>query len=840
MTQLPMSNFVLRRSLGTLETWGFGFSGLLLWLGTAPAMNAALGPAAMWVWIPGAIIGVLLNLQVKRLGMHHPDVSGGTPNYMTILLDRYPLLARYGAIGYWLGWISVPPMNAIIITNLIQENLAAIGWSFDVMPWRVGFTLLPFVVAFSNTRTIGILHSFFVIPAIGFLSVFCIQGLGWLATSSHSPGLFPESFSGIGVIEWAKWFFIAVYAVYGCETASSFVSDSQKPRKTLECLGVAAIIIPLVYVAGSWILAKLATSGGLGDSAYLNLTAAARPFWGDAAPGLVTFLIASGCLLSSATAVSNCPRILYQLAKDRHLPDLFTVVSPRGVIEPSLIFTLLMSLVCLIWGDVARVVMVTGTGYLASMLAIHLGLWLQRNRSESLWPRWSLAFCLLEAIVLVVGGIAWSWQDWIVGLLLPLIVLILATVIPGLPLSIFSLSWWQKRYRYQANVSRKDWVVFQVVTLLLLLCGAVTIGWFTRASLTKFGLGDHGSIFSIVLITVAFAGVAIAAWTTLSQVSAITEAREQIEQTLQELQQTQLQLVQTEKMSSLGQLVAGVAHEINNPVNFIYGNLEHIREYNRDLFQVLNLYRHHYPNPPQEIVDELERVEIDFMELDAVKILDSMKVGSDRIREIVLSLRNFSRLDEAELKAVNLHEGIDSTLIILKHRLKAKAHRPSIEIIKRYADLPPVECYPSQFNQAVMNIINNAIDALEEASAHRSYADLEAHPNRIEISTSLTTLANEQQVNVPWAEIAIADNGPGIPPEIQTRIFDPFFTTKPIGKGTGMGMSISYQIIAQKHGGQIECLSDPQQGTKFIIRIPLKQSAVQRDVKAMPPAAIYR
>ncbi|TAD80261.1 MAG: amino acid permease [Oscillatoriales cyanobacterium] len=840
MTQLPLPNFVLRRSLGTLETWGFGFSGLLLWLGTAPAMNAALGPAAMWVWMPGAMIGVLLNLQVKRLGMHHPDISGGTPNYMTILLDHYPLLARYGAIGYWLGWISVPPMNAIILTNLIQENLATIGWSFDVMPWRVGFTLLPFIVAFSNTRTIGILHSFFVIPAIGFLATFCIQGLGWLATSPHGPGLFPESFSGVGVIDWAKWFFIAVYAVYGCETASSFVSDSRKPRKTLECLGVAAITIPLVYVVGSWILAKLATSGELGDSAYLNLTAAARPFWGNAASGLVTFLIASGCLLSSATAVSNCPRILYQLAKDRHLPALFTVVSPRGVIEPSLVFTLLMSLVCLVWGDIARVVMVTGTGYLASMLAIHWGLWLQRHRSDSLWPRWSLAFCLLEAVVLVVGGIAWSWQDWIVGLLLPLVILALATLAPCLPLAIFNLTWWQKRYRHQANVPRKDWVVFQVVTLLLLLCGAVTIGWFTRASLAKFGFGDHGAIFSIVLITVAFVGVAIAAWTTLSQMSAITEAREQIEQTLQELQQTQSQLVQTEKMSSLGQLVAGIAHEINNPVNFIYGNLEHIREYNRDLFRVLNLYRHYYPNPPQEIVDEIERVEVDFMELDSVKILNSMKLGSDRIREIVLSLRNFSRLDEAELKAVNIHEGIDSTLIILKHRLKAKAHRPAIKVIKHYSDLPPVECYPSQLNQVVMNIIGNAIDALEEVSDNRSYDDLETHPNEIHLFTSLFTVTNEQQIEVPWAEIAIADNGPGIPPEIQQRIFDPFFTTKPIGKGTGMGMSISYQIIAQKHGGQIECVSSPQQGTKFAIRIPLKQPTLSDNANAMLPTAIYR
>lgn len=840
MTQLPMPNFVLRRSLGIFETWGFGFSGLLLWLGIAPVMNTALGPAAMWVWLPATTIGVLLNLQVKRLGMHHPDVSGGTPNYMTLLLDRYPLLARYGAIGYWLGWISVPPMNAIIITDLVKENLAAIGLPFDVGPWKVGFTLLPFIVAFSNTRTIGILHAFFVIPAIGFLGIFCTQGLGWLAISPQSPGLFPESFSGIDVVDWAKWFFIAVYAVYGCETASSFVSDSQKPRKTLECLSVAAITIPVVYIAGSWLLAKLATADSLGDSAYLSLTLAAQPFWGNASSGLVTFLIASGCLLSSATAVSNCPRILYQLAKDRHLPALFTVVSPRGVLEPSLVLTLLMSLVCLLWGDVARVVMVTGTSYLASMLITHLGLWLQRHRSEVLWPRWSLGFCLIEAVILVVGGIAWSWQDWMVGLLLPLVILSVATWLPCLPLPVFNLSWWQKRYRHPVNLARKDWVVFQVVILLALLCGAVTIGWFVRASVTKLSFGDHGAIFSIVLITVAFVGVAIAAWTTLSQVSAITEAREQIEQALQELQQTQLQLVQTEKMSSLGQLVAGVAHEINNPVNFIYGNLEHIREYNQDLFKLINLYRLHYPNPVQEIVDEMERIEIDFMELDSVKILDSMQVGSDRIREIVLSLRNFSRLDEAELKAVNLHEGMDSTLIILKHRLKAKAHRPSIEVIKHYSELPPVECYPSQFNQVIMNIINNAIDALEEASVNRSYSDLEAHPNQIHLSTALVTITNDHQVEVPWAEVAIADNGPGIPPEIQKRIFDPFFTTKPIGKGTGMGMSISYQIIAQKHGGQIECWSEPQQGTKFVIRIPLKQSAAQGKAAAVSSAAIYR
>ena len=815
MSQPQVSVSALPRSLTSLETWGFGFSGLLLWLGTAPAMHAALGSQAIWVWIPGTIVGILLNLQVKQLGRYFPNVAGGTPNYTTRLLQQFPMLARYSAIGYVLGWVSVPSINAIILTDLIKENLNPLGIGCPVMLLRIGFAVLPFVIALSGTRTLGILHSFFVFPAIGFLITFCLQGVGWLSFSSASPGLLPDTWTSIAVIDWMKWFFIAVYAVYGCETASSFVADSRQPTVTLRCLSVTAGFIPIIYFIGSWVVMRLATSPGLGDSAYLNLVAAASPFWGTLAPALVTFLITSGCLLSSATAVSNCPRIFYQLAIDDYLPPVFSVISRRGVLEPSLIFTLLLSLFCLIWGDVARIVMVTGTGYLLSMMAIHFGLWLGRKRPETRWPWWSLGFFGIETAVLVIGGLAWGWQDLLIGLLLPLVVGLIGTLLPRLHFEVLHPAWWLQRYRQQTYNPKTDWIAFQVTILILLVCSAVTIGWLVRAGLERYSMGNHMALFSILLITVAFVGVAIACWTSLPQIAAITEAREAVERTLNDLQRTQMQLVQAEKMSSLGQLVAGVAHEINNPINFICGNLDYVREYAQDLLSLMELYEKHYPIPVSEIQNKAEEVDLAFLQDDLIKTLDSMKIGTDRIRQIVLSLRNFSRLDESEFKAVDIHEGIDSTLLILQHRLKAQPDRPEIHLVKDYGDLPPIECYPGQLNQVLMNILANALDALDEVNVKRTFQEIQAKPSQI----TIRTIAIDSQ----WAEIAIADNGSGMSEDIQHCIFNPFFTTKPIGKGTGMGMSISYKIITEKHSGKLKCFSKPGAGTEFIIQIPIRQ-----------------
>lgn len=302
-----------------------------------------------------------------------------------------------------------------------------------------------------------------------------------------------------------------------------------------------------------------------------------------------------------------------------------------------------------------------------------------------------------------------------------------------------------------------------------------------------------------------------------SQISAqIAQDRAlELEDTLQKLQRTQTQLIQSEKMSSLGQLVAGVAHEINNPVSFIYGNIDPAREYISELLGLLDLYQSEYPQPTQAIASEIEDMDLEFMIEDLPKLLESMKVGAERIGEIVLSLRNFSRMDEAQIKDVDIHDGIDSTLRLLQNRLKAQPEHPEIIVVKEYGKLPLVECYAGQLNQVFMNLLSNAIDALEERDRRRTSAEINAHPSTITIGSYV--------INSNRIAIFIADNGPGIPEVVRDRIFDPFFTTKPVGKGTGLGLAISYQVVVEKHLGSLRCNSIPGKGTEFLVEIPVKQ-----------------
>ena len=293
----------------------------------------------------------------------------------------------------------------------------------------------------------------------------------------------------------------------------------------------------------------------------------------------------------------------------------------------------------------------------------------------------------------------------------------------------------------------------------------------------------------------------------------VLQSNKKLEQALTDLQEMQVQLIQSEKMSALGQLIAGIAHEINNPVNFIHANLCHLSSYTINLLAFVELSQKCCSDMNVEINKMAEEIDLEFMKNDLPKIIQSMEVGTSRIRDIVLSLRNFSHLGEAEFKQVDIHQGIDDTLLILKHRLSRQGSSSQVDVIKDYGDLPLVKCFAGQLNQVFLNILVNAIDALEDIQSINYNQKSPTTHSWIRIQT--TVIDNQ------YIEIVIADNGIGISEEIQQKIFNPFFTTKPVGKGTGMGMAISYQIITERHNGKLTFASTLGKGTEFKIQMPI-------------------
>jgi signal transduction histidine kinase len=329
-----------------------------------------------------------------------------------------------------------------------------------------------------------------------------------------------------------------------------------------------------------------------------------------------------------------------------------------------------------------------------------------------------------------------------------------------------------------------------------------------------------------------------------------------LQETLDELKAAQVQRIQSEKMVALGNLVAGIAHEVNNPISFIYGNLEYASQYVRDLVNLIEVYQQEYPNPTPKIQTIVKEIDLNFLINDLQNLMGAMYRGSDRIRSIVQALQNFSRLDEAEMKQVDIHVGIDSTLVMLQHRLRETPNRPAIEVVKEYGNLPLVSCYVSELNQVFMHLLNNAMDALDESrggsavdgSPGIKHLPFNSQESIVKIPELLTMdsgtpvattegtsatrwlLLTKPQIHIrtmltnsDTVKICVADNGSGIDESVRSRVFDPFFTTKPVGKGSGLGLSISYQIVVQKHQGKLTCTSLPGQGANFTIEIPLQQ-----------------
>jgi signal transduction histidine kinase len=288
-----------------------------------------------------------------------------------------------------------------------------------------------------------------------------------------------------------------------------------------------------------------------------------------------------------------------------------------------------------------------------------------------------------------------------------------------------------------------------------------------------------------------------------------------LEHALQELQNAQLQTVQSEKMASLGNLVAGVAHEVNNPIGFLNGSINNAKDNVKELLEHLELYQQHYPNPATPIRDNAEDIDLEFLREDLPKLLDSMQGATDRIKGISTSLRNFSRADTEHKVSANLHEGLESTLLILKYRLKGSERRPAIEVIREYGELPAINCFPGQLNQVFMNLLANAIDIFDEMTQTQSFEQLKTYSPKITIRTEVHTQTSK-------VLISICDNGKGMDEATQAKIFDHLFTTKAVGKGTGLGLAIARQIVVEKHGGSLEVQSELGQGTDFRIVLPIR------------------
>jgi signal transduction histidine kinase/FixJ family two-component response regulator len=787
------------RILKPLETYGFGLAGPPGWTGLIPATKAAIGFQSIFVWIPAALVGLLINYQVKHLGMQQVDVSGGTPNYITRLLHRYPAIAAYAAIGYLLNWVCAISLNAVVLTDLVAANLKPFSIEIPTMVIRVFFMLLPFIVAMTGTRALSILLVCFIFPSIGLLVVFSVQGIGWLLFAADSPGFFPTDWNwgAMGWNDWAKWFFFATFVTYSSETASSFVADSRRPAKTLRFLDVAGWIATLIFIAGTWVVLRLAPTDSIGD-VYTYLSVAAQPFWGESSGLIITFLLAGSCLLTMATAVSNAPRILYQLAQDKHLAPVLTVVSQRGVFGPALTMVFALAMVYLLWGNVPQIVVVGNVGWFVSFTLMQLALWLQRGKPGVFAPKLALGIFLVQSVVLFVGGLAWGWQDFLIGLFTPVAILLIDTAVRKLPFAPFKAQWWINFYRPKPQVHR-DLLMFQVITLIVLVCGALLSGWGFRELLWHGAIKEANKLILVLLIVVAFVGVAIACWTTFPQVLAAEEARQQTEKLNQELEQrVEERTVDLKKAIALADsanraksdFLANMSHELRTPLNGILGYAQILQR-------------------SQTLAERDRR---------GVNIID--QCGS-HLLNLINDVLDLSKIEANKLELHPTPAHLPSVLQSVVEICRIKAEQKGLEFIYDTAkDLPTgVLADEKRLRQVLINLLGNAI----------KFTD------RGEVTLRITPVTDVQQTAsgeiVQSLCFQVRDTGVGMSPAQLEKIFKPFEQvgdTKKQSEGTGLGLSISQRIV-ETMGGQIQVRSQENVGSifEFIVEFSLSE-----DVKA--------
>jgi len=510
----------LPRTLSTLETWGFGFTVLLFWLVVAPEVHETLGVGSLLVWLPAALAGIVVNLQIRRLALARPDAAGGSPVYVARLWADRPLVSRWSGLAYFHSWAIVPPAITWILADLAVDNLALLGFTVSSVPLQLALLAAIYLIAFSGVRVLSVVHLFFLIPSLGLLLALGLHGVGWLAAAEASPGLLPTAFELPSWSAWVAGYFVVAYTTYGIETAAAFSADSRHPRATINCLVAAAVLILPIMVGGSWLLARVGPPAGTGIDPATTLELAASPLWGGFTPFAVTFMLASSMLLVCVTSVALTPRVAWQLGRDGVLAPIFGELDRNGVPRIALAFTVGVAL--LHFGlEPVQMILIGGASWVGFWSLMHLGLWRRRGDPEVLWPRLALVLGIVEAGVLVVGG-ALAGGGWVAaGVAVPFVLIgfdeIVRTQVrvPRLMPS-FDIS------RTPASEA------LEIVLVVSLILGVFLAGWTAGGLIGPPSNPPATRVFVISLLAASFLGVSWASWTSLRRLGLLDRSRSQL------------------------------------------------------------------------------------------------------------------------------------------------------------------------------------------------------------------------------------------------------------------------------------------------------------------------
>jgi signal transduction histidine kinase len=789
----------LTRSLSLLETAGFALAGPPGWIGLVFVMQVAIDVQSIFVWIPVTLIGILINYQVKYLGMKQPDVAGGTPNYIARLFRRYPIIAKYAAIGYLLNWVSSISMLAIILADMVNTNLEPFGIGLPLFATRIFFMVLPFTVAMTGIRALSILLICFIVPAMGLLIAFSLQGVVWLLVSPDSPGFLPQDWhwGAMSWIDWCKWFFFATFAAYSSETVSSFVAESRRPVQSLKLLDIAGWTGGIIFCAGSWVVLRLAPAD-TGKDVFQDFVHVSSPFWGGSASLIVTFLLVSSCLLTTATAISNCPRILYQLAQDKYISEVFGVVSSRGVFGPGLIAIFCLSMAGLAWANVPQIVVIGNVGWFVTFTLMQLAVWWQRKDPNIFAPRMALGIFLMQVVILFVGGIAWGWENFVLGLGTPCFIILVDGIIGHIKWSPLRANWWHRLYQRDDNpYPLKGQLIIQVVTLVVLVCGSVLVGWYFRSGLDTTGSNQTNNLLVILLLIVAFVSVAIACWTTFPQMISLEEAHaraEMLNQALEERVAIRTEALEKAMVSAnaasqaKSDFLANMSHELRTPLNGILGYVQILQG--------------------SPTLKDKDKLRIDTIEHCGSHLLDLI----NDVLDIAKIEANYLAL-QPEPIALKL---ILQTVIEI---CRARAEGKNLEFHYQEADLPEglVLVDRKRLQQVLINLLGNAIKFTAQG--------------RVSLGVNVDVLSAPQSHHLEKCRLHfwVEDTGVGISEQDIQKIFAPFQRAGDLSdciEGTGLGLSISQRIIMAM-GSEIQVRSQIGKGSlfEFLIDCPLQSIA---------------